>query len=264
MILLNWLKDLSDKEKLSKFDEIIDYCEELQEKNINYKIHNTKILSNYKGEIYEKVRKDNECKIHREATKRLKEWKIPKLKEISETAWRKRYLDLQKLEKELFFKKWEIRAEILKDIAEWQKLKHPILNLPESKWKSRQKLYPIIMNNPYKTPKAISLDANTSKKSAENAVNELMASWEIIASKIPLIKRMVTRWALTIEKAQEILLGRLLANPDSIQNKDLISAIKNSTALYTMFVWQATDKNWWILEKEDQKILDDVLWKHLE
>lgn len=260
---LKTCENLNNKEKLEVFDKLLEFATYLQNQNVNLLVKRQQTLSQYKKDIDSKF----ETSVTKEVNKRMDKFKGRKLKEMSEEEWRKIYLETKKkVDQEkmsLFHEKWDIRNEIINEIAEANKKKYPILNLNSAQWKSREKLYPLIIENPAMPKTTLAQKANTSVKTAENAINELMATSQPLNNKIDLIKRIVTRSALTVEKWQEVLLKRLMEEPETIANKDLISAIKNWAALYSLMVWQATDSKWWIIKKEDQDMLDEVLWDNL-
>ena len=223
-MLLKELKNISDEEKIEQFDELLKYTEYLQDKNAEYMV-----------------------------------WKI--------RFEREQKKELQRHKDKLRLEKWHellsVRADTLVEIWEAQKKEHPILALTSARWASRKKIYPELIKNPEKPNSMIAKETKTSATAVKKARQELLASWEVLNNKIDLVKRIVTRSAMLTETAQEELLKRFKNCPESIANKDLISAIKNSSAMYSLFVGQATDSHWWTLEKQDQKLLDDVLWDNL-
>ncbi len=266
-MLLKDLKGISDEQKIEYFDDLLEYANELLQKNAEFLILKHRLKAE-NAKYLKEQEKLLEREIDKKVTAKMQTWKRQKVKELDKEEWRAMYL---KTQKEISKARWDFENEkaayrnsIVQEMAEAQKEKHPMLKLSSRQWKSRTKIYPQIMTNPEKTNKSIALDLKTSELTVEQARNELIASWEILNNKIWLVKRIVTRAAMSTEKAQEVLLDRLINAPDTIANKDLISAIKNNAALYSLFVWAATDSNWWVIKKEDQKILDEVLWNHLE
>lgn len=158
-----------------------------------------------------------------------------------------------------------IMREAIKEVANLTRKQNPILWLSQEDWDIRKKLYPMIIKDWWLKNETIARKVNVSNWTVIKARDELTASGDLLNSKIDLVKRIVTRSAITVEKAQEEILKRIADNPDGIEFKDLLLAIKNNAALYSTMVWQATDTNWGsILKAEDDKLLQEVLWTHLE
>lgn len=270
-MILKDLENLSDEEKISNFDVLLDYTKELQRKHLENLVLRHRMKENnekYLKEQEKLLKQEIDEEVKKRVSENTKDFKRRKVKEMDKEESRKIYLttikDIQKEKWGVYKAKAQIRAEIMEELAQAQLKKHPMLNLTSTQWKSRLKIYPKIMAHPEKSTKTIALELWTSSITVEQAKNELIASWEILNNKIDLVKRIVTRAALTTEKAQEVLLKRLTKNPNSIANKDLISAIKNNAALYSLFVGQATTSYWWIVEQQDQKLLDDILDDNLD
>lgn len=61
-----------------------------------------------------------------------------------------------------------------------------------------------------------------------------------------------------VNLAQQILQDRLEAKPDDISTRDIISSADVSAKRYSLFKWDATDKNWGI--KDVTSILSEIQW----
>jgi len=220
-MILQDLENLSDEEKVANFEVLLDYTKELQKKHLENLVlrHRMKDTNKKYLEEQEKILKQEvEDEIKKRTSEQMKEFRRRKVKEMDKEESRQVYLttirDLRKEKWEVYRSKALIRAEIMEELAKAELKKHPMLNLKSTQWKSRLKIYPKIMANPEKSPKAIALELKTSEMTVIQAKNELLASGEVLNNKIDLIKRIVTRAAMTTEKAQQVLLDRLTNDPD--------------------------------------------------
>lgn len=262
------LENISDSEKIDYFDDLLDYAKKIQEKNAEFLIFKHRLKKDN-----EKYLKEQEQLLEREidkkVTAKMRNWKRQRVKELDKEWGRKIYLDTVKKVKD---EKWAFekekaryRNQIIQKMAEAQKEKHPMLKLDSRQWKSRTRIYPLIMKNPERTNKSIALELKSSEMTVEQARNELVASWEVLNNKIWFVKQIIKDSAEITQRGQQEMIRRLREDPKGISNKDLNSIIKNNQASYSLFVWEATDNNWGMkIREEDQKLLDDVLDNQLE
>lgn len=274
---LSDFRNLSETEKLSKFDGLFSYVCEIYEENFNLKKEKVKEELILKAQIKKEVTKEVTDELKAKYDKKLADLefiekklsrtiksKARQAKKAANWKYRDSQIDYDKKKLEIEQNKISIIRGAIEDLATLRRKKQPILWLSPSDWEIRKKVYPMILNNPADADSTLAKKAWTTPSVIVDAKDELTLSWDLLNSKIDLVKRIVTRAAMTTEKAQEILLKRLIDNPNSIQIKDLLAAIKNNSALYSMMVWGATDTNWGILADEDNKMLQEVLSKNLK
>lgn len=70
------------------------------------------------------------------------------------------------------------------------------------------------------------------------------------------IEAIIAKDLEVVDKAQEILLDRLNNKPDDISTRDIIASADVSAKRYSLFKWDATDKNWGV---KDQKMVIEII-----
>lgn len=270
---LSDFQNIPDTNKAEHYDQLYLYMCDLWEQNFllrKNKVKNDIILrKEVSEEITNQLTEKYNAKllVFEEVQKKMKDVIKKRKKQIKKAAnWKYRdsKINIEQKKLEIQQDKINIMREAIKDVATLRRKQNPILGLSEKDWSIRKKIYPMIIKNPASADSTLAQKTWVTPGTIKNAKDELTASWDLLNSKIDLVKRIVTRSALTVEKAQDEILQRLSDDPSGIEFKDLLNAIKNNAALYSTMVWQATDVNGGILQDEDDKMLQEVLSKNLK
>lgn len=122
------------------------------------------------------------------------------------------------------------------------------------KIKNKAKVIAKVIANPLATQEQIAKDAWVWIAT----VNRNMKELEENGIKSKAIEKIIEQDAKIINLAQSIFVDRMENAPDKISNRDLISASDISAKRYSIFKWEATNKEWWL--KEIKNITINVIW----
>ena len=122
------------------------------------------------------------------------------------------------------------------------------------KLKNKAKVIAKVIANPLATQEQIAKDAWVWIAT----VNRNMKQMEESGIKSDAIEKIIEKDAKIVWLAQSILVSRMENNPDKVSTRDVISAGDISARRYSIFKWEATNKEWWL--KEVKNITINVIW----
>lgn len=122
------------------------------------------------------------------------------------------------------------------------------------KKKNRAKVIAKVISNPLSTQRELAKETWLSKTSIHNHLKTLDQDWP----KLAIIEDIINKDARIVDVAQQILLDRMEKTPDKVSTRDIISAGDISARRYSIFKWEATNKEWWL--KEIKNITINVIW----
>lgn len=251
-INLKEIENLKDNEKIEQFENLRLHCLFLEWEFWK----SSKLQADFSKQVKEEVNKQNKKNVAffwQADVKKYYEDIIKDLRKDRDMARANPRLD-----------ELNMRRKIINEMAVEKKKENPLL-LPSVR-KSREKLYPYILTNPWASMTEIKKWTWASQAVIKAAMNELIVDWKLIIEKIDFIKEIVAAHAVLMKWSQLRLIERLQSDEEmkNMTTNELVNIMKTAWAWYSLLVWQTTDKNGWLLKEQDEKLLDEVLWKHLE
>lgn len=122
------------------------------------------------------------------------------------------------------------------------------------KIKNKAKVIAKVIANPLATEREIAKETWLWNWTIHNHLKELEQNW----AKSQAIEKIIEQDAKIVNIAQSILVSRMENTPDKVSTRDLISASDISAKRYSIFKWEATNKEWWL--KEIKNITINVIW----
>lgn len=110
------------------------------------------------------------------------------------------------------------------------------------------------VKKPLASQREIARDIWLDDKTVSNLEKELPQ----ISAKSEHIEAIIAKDLQIVNLAQQILQDRLEAKPDDISTRDIIASADVSAKRYSLFKWDATDKEWGM--KDVTSILSEIQW----
>lgn len=121
------------------------------------------------------------------------------------------------------------------------------------KTKNKIKVIKELLRNPLQTDREIAKNANIWLATTNRNKKEV----EQNGTKSNIIDEIIKKDAEIVQLAQDELQKRIKENPSKVSTRDIISAGDVSAKRYSIFKWDATDKEWWLKSISDINI---VIW----
>lgn len=121
------------------------------------------------------------------------------------------------------------------------------------KERNKTKIIAEIAKNPFASEREIAESVWVSPSTAHDHLKDLPKS-----SKSEHIETILKKDLQIVNLAQKILQDRLEEKPDDISTRDIIASADVSAKRYSLFKWDATDKEWGM--KDVTSILSEIQW----
>lgn len=121
------------------------------------------------------------------------------------------------------------------------------------KEKNQLKVIKEIVKNPLASQRDIASNTKLWKTTVQEHLKELPNT-----TKSDHIETILKKDLQIVNLAQQILQDRLEAKPDDISTRDIIASADVSAKRYSLFKWDATDKEWGM--KDVTSILSEIQW----
>lgn len=120
------------------------------------------------------------------------------------------------------------------------------------KKKNIDKVTAALVVNPLSTARELAEKTWLWASTANRARQELAQT----GTKDPRIISLTDKALEIVSLSQELIAKRLRDTPDDVSTRDAISAWDTSAKRYSLFVWDATDKDWWLKSISELDLLD--------